>query len=185
MKIVAFASTLILTAAGALLAGRASDDFTLAMVVTAAWFAVVSAVAVILVRRRPALLLPIGAALGLVVVVMTVVIGIPTLIGKTVDETVAVTAGGNVQRATGSFVSIAHEGRGKAAVVELADGSRKLTITSFETDSGPDLRVYLSTGDPADGELEDFVDLGALKGNRGNQQYEVPTGVDLSSIASR
>jgi hypothetical protein len=42
--------------------------------------------------------------------------------------------------------------------------------------------VYLSAGDPA-GEpralADDFVDLGRLKGNIGDQNYEVPAGTDL------
>jgi hypothetical protein len=51
-----------------------------------------------------------------------------------------------------------------------------LTLTDFETDPGPDLRVYLVTGDA--GKLGDTVDLGALKGNRGNQQYAVARSID-------
>lgn len=87
----------------------------------------------------------------------------------------------NVQLAAGHFRSIAHPGSGRAAVVKLPGGSRVLTLTRFATDPGPDLRVYLASGDPAGGgELGDFVDLGALKGNRGNQQYELPRGVDLA-----
>ena len=77
--------------------------------------------------------------------------------------------------AAGDFQSGAHETAGKAAVVELPDGSRKLTITDFETDPGPDLRIYLATDEGAG----DFEDLGALKGNKGDQQYDVPKGVDL------
>lgn len=40
--------------------------------------------------------------------------------------------------------------------------------------SGPDLKVYLATA--ADG--SEFVNLGGLKGNSGNQTYEVPAGTD-------
>jgi hypothetical protein len=68
-------------------------------------------------------------------------------------------------------------------VVELADGGRVLTLTDFETDSGPDLRVYLTARDPSvDGEIGEFVDLGALKGNVGNQQYEIPDDVDVDAL---
>jgi hypothetical protein len=85
-----------------------------------------------------------------------------------------------VQLAAGQFQSIAHPGNGKAAVVELPGGELVLTLTRFATDNGPDLRLYLSTGNPAGGgELGDYVDLGKLKGNKGNQQYELPDDVAL------
>ena len=47
---------------------------------------------------------------------------------------------GNVQGASGRFSSIAHESKGKAAVVELPSGARKLTLSDFKPDPGPDLR---------------------------------------------
>ena len=50
---------------------------------------------------------------------------------------------------------------------------------------GPDLVVYL-TKQPADAQAvgDDYLDLGVLKGNVGNQNYEVPAGVDLSEYDS-
>ena len=54
------------------------------------------------------------------------------------------------------------------------------TLTDFETDPGPDLRVYLATDEGA----SDFADLGALKGNRGDQQYELPASLDLDRYAT-
>ena len=67
-----------------------------------------------------------------------------------------------------------------ADVVRLADGRRFLTLTSFATSPGPDLRVRLVTGESSDGGAAGAVDLGALKGNRGDQQYRVPIGVQLT-----
>jgi hypothetical protein len=64
-------------------------------------------------------------------------------------------------------------------VIRLARGGRVLTLTRFATSSGPDLRVYLSTRDPARGGLGDVEDLGGLKGNKGDQQYRVPPDLDL------
>jgi hypothetical protein len=49
----------------------------------------------------------------------------------------------------------------------------------FTTDNGPDLFVYLVPPDAADGTVDGFVDLGRLKGNQGDQQYDVPAGVDV------
>ncbi len=58
----------------------------------------------------------------------------------------------------------------------LNDGSeqRFLRFENFESDNGPDLKVYLRA------ENGDFVSLGDLKGNIGDQNYEIPTDVDLS-----
>jgi Electron transfer DM13 len=42
------------------------------------------------------------------------------------------------------------------------------------TSPGPDLRVRLVPGDSSDGGAPRAVDLGALKGNRGDQQYRIP-----------
>lgn len=89
--------------------------------------------------------------------------------------------GTNVEVARGEFTSLAHGSSGTAAVVELAEGDRVLTFSELDTDNGPDLRVYLVEGPINDnGDGGDFVDLGALKGNKGNQQYAVPDGVDVS-----
>jgi hypothetical protein len=92
---------------------------------------------------------------------------------------------GNVELVNGAFTALDHPGSGRAAVVELAEGGRVLTLTDFETDPGPDLRVYLTAGDPAAGEdIGEFVDLGVLKGNVGDQQYELPDDVDLDELSN-
>jgi hypothetical protein len=94
---------------------------------------------------------------------------------------------GPVTLSSGAFRSLAHGTSGTASVVELQDGRRFLRIEDLDTDSGPDLRVYLSEA-PADGDegaLDDaFVDLGGLKGNQGSQNYEIPDGVALDEIES-
>ena len=58
-----------------------------------------------------------------------------------------------------------------------------LELTQFETSNGPDLRLYLvGARDATDSDAvraAGFVDLGALKGNVGNQAYSVPAEVDL------
>jgi len=75
----------------------------------------------------------------------------------------------------GAFESLDHPGEGTAEVVK-DKGKLSLQLRKFETDAGPDLRVYLAT----DTDGSDFVDLGALKGNSGNQRYEIPAGTDTS-----
>jgi Electron transfer DM13 len=87
--------------------------------------------------------------------------------------------GGNVELAAGSFEDARHAGSGRAAVVRLGGGERKLTLTDFDVSNGPDLFVYLAAGSPTeDDQVDDYVDLGGLKGNKGNQQYTIPADAD-------
>lgn len=197
-QILAVLATVALLGIGTLAFGRVADDMNVAMGLTAAWFGAVLLVGVLVVRRRRALLIPLAVGFGVVAVAVGLLVAIPTLRDKTVSEEVvtgapATEAGprggsrpaGNVELARGSLRSIAHPGRGTAAVVQLAGGGRRLTLTDFETDSGPDLRLYVSTKDPADGgELGEFRDLGALKGNVGDQQYELPGDLDLDRFSN-
>jgi hypothetical protein len=69
-----------------------------------------------------------------------------------------------------------HNAEGVARVLNLEDGSSVLRLEDFKVTNGPDLYVYLS----ADKGASDFVDLGRLKANAGNQNYEIPAGTDLS-----
>jgi hypothetical protein len=80
----------------------------------------------------------------------------------------------------GSIRSGEHATAGRATVVRLADGRRFLTLAGFSSSPGPDLRVRLVPGDSQNGGARGAVDLGALKGNRGSQQYRIPTGVRVS-----
>lgn len=89
--------------------------------------------------------------------------------------------------AEGAFQSLEHATSGTAQVLELEDGSRFLRFEDLDTSNGPDLRVYLSeipASDDWHAYGERFVDLGALKGNRGDQNYEIPEGTDLSHYES-
>jgi hypothetical protein len=79
----------------------------------------------------------------------------------------------------GTFVGVndgIHNAEGQAKVIKLSDGSNFLRLEDFRSTNGPDLYVYLST----DKSNSDFVNLGKLKGNVGNQNYEIQQGIDLS-----
>lgn len=79
----------------------------------------------------------------------------------------------------GNFVDAGdgfHKAEGIAKVINLADGRTFLRLENLKTTNGPDLYVYLSVGKDA----LDIVNLGRLKGNIGNQNYEIPAGTDLS-----
>ncbi len=86
----------------------------------------------------------------------------------------------------GEFAPRAHEGRGRAEVFQLANGQRVLRFTQFATLNGPDLQVYLLGAADAAGRgdlgAHGFLSLGALKGNAGDQNYEIPGDADLSKF---
>jgi hypothetical protein len=84
---------------------------------------------------------------------------------------------------SGQFHSVAHETHGTASVLELGAGRRVLRLTEFATSNGPDVRVYLvAASDASDNESvtrAGFVELGRLKGTEGDQNYDIPAGLDL------
>ena len=61
-------------------------------------------------------------------------------------------------------------------------------LTEFQTSNGPDVQVYLVAADDASDNdtvtRAGFVNIGALKGNIGDQNYELPADVDLSKYKS-
>ena len=86
--------------------------------------------------------------------------------------------------ASGQFHAGAHETKGTATVFQLGDGKKTLRLTNFETSNGPDVHVYLvAAPDAKDSETvksAGFVELGSLKGNIGDQNYDVPANLDLA-----
>src|ERR1051326_3208196 len=88
----------------------------------------------------------------------------------------------------GDFRSLAHETKGTAAVYQLGDGKKVLRLTNFETSNGPDVHVYLVAAQAANDKdtvkKAGFIDLGSMKGNMGDQNYDVPANVDLSKYQS-
>ena len=95
-----------------------------------------------------------------------------------------------VALASGSFrdADSFHKGAGQAVIYELTDGSRVLRLQDLRVTNGPDLHVLLSRHpDPASrDQVNDpgYVDLGSLKGNLGNQNYEIPADLDVSEYSS-
>jgi len=88
----------------------------------------------------------------------------------------------------GNFVDadFFHKGTGKAYILEYPDGKRILRFEEFEVVNGPDVYVYFSPAINPSGDLKslgDFIDLGRLKGNVGNQNYELPD-IDLEKYNS-
>jgi len=87
------------------------------------------------------------------------------------------------QLAMGQFKGYAHETKGTAAIFET-EGQRVLRLTNFKTSNGPDVHVYLVAApdakDDATVKKAGFLDLGSMKGNIGDQNYDVPGTADLA-----
>jgi hypothetical protein len=155
------------------------------MALTAVWLGVAAAACLTVAWRRPALRVPVIGAYVLTAVVAGGYLARTTLIDDTVNERVATVTAGNVLVKRGNFESVAHAAEGTARTIRTAAGGTVLTLTNFDVDNGPDLRVYLVAGPARDeSEVDDFKDLGALKGNKGNQQYELPRGLDLERYST-
>jgi hypothetical protein len=101
-----------------------------------------------------------------------------TLVQEGQQQTLYTRAIPNVLR-TGSFVGAGdgiHNAEGIAKIIPLQDGSSILRLEKLRVTNGHDLYVYLSP----DKSASDFINIGKLKANNGNQNYEVTTETDLS-----
>lgn len=89
--------------------------------------------------------------------------------------------------ATGAFrdADSFHRGSGTATIYETPGGGHVLRFEEFMVTNGPDLRVLLAVaGDPMNrDELQagGYTHLAKLKGNLGNQNYEIPAGINLDA----
>ena len=87
---------------------------------------------------------------------------------------------------TGTFHGKVHNTSGRATIYREADGQLILRLTNFKTSNGPDVHVVLIAAKDADDDANflksstERVELGTLKGNEGDQNYEIPTGTDLN-----
>lgn len=109
-------------------------------------------------------------------------------INQKVNEQFPTASAASNKLASGQFHSGAHETKGTAAVFQLADGKKTLRLTDFATSNGPDVHVYLvAAGDAKDNDTvtnAGFIDIGTLKGNIGDQNYELPANADLAKYRS-
>ncbi len=72
----------------------------------------------------------------------------------------------------GDFVSDAHPTSG---MVSVNENKSVLSLHNFKTDDGPKLLLYLTTNL----DVNDYVDLGDLKGIEGDFEYDIPSNTDL------
>lgn len=106
------------------------------------------------------------------------------VIDQKVNEQFPTASAASNKLASGQFHSGAHETKGTATVFQLADGKKTLRLTDFATSNGPDVHVYLVAADDAkDNDAvtkAGFIDIGSLKGNIGDQNYDLPANADLT-----
>jgi hypothetical protein len=90
--------------------------------------------------------------------------------------------------ATGTFHGKVHNTSGRATVYQQKDGALLLRLTGFKTSNGPDVHVILVAAKDAADDANflksntERVELGKLKGNKGDQNYTIPAGTDLSKF---
>jgi hypothetical protein len=194
LRLLAIPATVVIVVAGIWVTGAVlTNDFTLAMRLTAAWMAFAGLVAVAIAFRSRAFRWPVLGAYAATIAVVGGYLSLSMFRDDVVNEQVAVASPRapassvprNVLLGSGRFEPVRHEAQGRAQTIDLARGGRVLTLTNFEADNGPDLRVYLVEG-PAttEDEVDEFEDLGGLKGNIGNQQYEIPADVALERYST-
>ena len=123
------------------------------------------------------------------VVLMILAFGVASLVqtrivgGAEAAQAVRLTSG-----QFGGWIDAIHRAEGNASVYQLSNGVRVVRLENFKSTNGPNLYVYLS-GDPSprnSAQLHENGDfeVGRLKGNIGNQNYELPASVDLSKFKS-
>jgi hypothetical protein len=77
----------------------------------------------------------------------------------------------------GSFIGAGdgfHNAEGLAKVISLEGRQTILRLENFKSTNGPNVHLYLATDKAA----SNFIDLGRLKANNGNQNYNIPNGTD-------
>lgn len=207
--IVALVTASVLGVGAVVLQRWIAQSFQVAVALVVVWFVVVAVGAYAFQRGRPGLRLATLGTVGLVAI-GSIAIGYWTALRKNeVNEQVVVAVAradgearlaslagaatqgsavppkparpkpaGPVELARGAIEGAdGHSGSGTATVISVTGGDRMLTLTDLDVAAGPDVNVYLS--ETTDG-IEGAIELGDLKGEVGNQGYEIPADADLT-----
>ncbi len=93
--------------------------------------------------------------------------------------------------AEGKFITHEHATTGSVKILKYSDGTRILRIENLKTSNGPKLEVWLTDAPVIEGldgwrVFDDgkFINLGALKGNIGSQNYSIPSETNLDDYSS-
>lgn len=112
----------------------------------------------------------------------------PLWIDREVSEALADT-GSNKVLTSGTFkdADSSHRGSGTVEVIDTG-AERVVRFTEFEVTNGPDLYVWLvkaaSPENSAAVKASEWVELGVLKGNIGDQNYSLPPEVNIEDYGS-
>ena len=105
-----------------------------------------------------------------------------TTVPPTTTTTEAVPEG-PVLLSSSEWISLGHPGTGTVLLYRQPDGSHVVRFEDLAVSNGPDLLVILSASPLVDDRgaysATEYFSLGDLKGNKGNQNYEVPAEVNL------
>lgn len=142
-----------------------------------------------MLRRRPALSV---FAIIAAVIVLGVAwwLGSPLFLNQAVNEAPIASSAQTLNEKVGSFRNgdDFHRGSGQAVIYTQPDGTRQLQLENFQVTNGPDLFVVLTAAaDPttsSEVHAAGYVELARLKGNLGNQVYDLPADLDLGSVNS-
>lgn len=94
---------------------------------------------------------------------------------------------GPIALQTGSLVDGSlpgHHAAGTTTIYRLEDGRRVLRLENFDATNGPDLFVTLHSGTDPEQDQGEYFQIAPLKGNRGDQNYDLPADIDLSQYKS-
>ena len=99
----------------------------------------------------------------------------------TINETMTININHSTQNTglIGDFMGVndgIHNAEGKVKILRLSDGSQIVRLEDFRSTNGPDVHLYLAI----DKQASDFIDLGRLKANIGNQNYQIPLDTDFN-----
>ena len=93
--------------------------------------------------------------------------------------------------AEGKFITHEHDTTGSVKILKYSDGTRILRIENLKTSNGPKLEVWLTDAPVIEGldgwrVFDDgkFLNLGALKGNIGSQNYSISSETNLDDYSS-
>jgi hypothetical protein len=76
---------------------------------------------------------------------------------------------------SGMMMGVGHTVSGTASIYDMA-GKKIILLNPFQSQNGPDLKVYLSKDEGA----SSYISLGALKSTTGKQSYEIPGNPDVT-----